>query len=155
MVEKLISIRRVHPEETDQLTQIALSAKRYWGYSEHWMEVWTPLLTFDAQYFEANESWAAEIEHHPIAFYTLLDREGIAWLENLWVTPVYIGKGIGKILFQHAVEIALERGYKLLQLEADPNAAGFYEKMGMHKIGERHSEVDGQLRVLPLMEKEL
>ena len=38
------------------------------------------------------------------------------------------------------------------QLEADPNALGFYEKMGMRKIGERQSEVDGQPRSLPVME---
>jgi hypothetical protein len=42
-----------------------------------------------------------------------------------------------------------------LQLEADPNAIGFYEKMGMWKIGERQSEVDGQLRILPIMEMAL
>jgi hypothetical protein len=42
-----------------------------------------------------------------------------------------------------------------LQLEADPNAVGFYERMGMYKIGERHSEVDGQPRILPIMEMRL
>ena len=155
MVEELISIRRVNPEEADLLTQIALSAKRYWGYPEHWMQTWTPLLTFDAAYFKTNESWVAEVENQPVAFYTLLDRDGIAWLDNLWVAPVFIGKGIGKMLFQHASQMAREHGYKILQLEADPNASGFYEKMGMYKIGEKYSEIDGQPRVLPLMEKEL
>ena len=155
MVEERISIRRVHPKEADQLTQIALRAKRHWGYPEHWMEIWTPLLTFDAAYFEANESWVAEVENQPVAFYTLLDREGIAWLDNLWVVPEYIGKGLGKLLFQHAEQLACARGYAILQLEADPNATGFYEKMGMYKIGEQHSEIEGQPRVLPLMEKEL
>ena len=155
MVEELISIRRVHPAEADQLTKIALSAKRYWGYPEHWMEIWAPLLTFDEAYFETNESWAAEVDNEPVAFYTLVDQDGIAWLDNLWVAPEYIGKGIGKLLFQRASQIARARGYKILQLEADPNAAGFYEKMNMYQIGERHSEIDGQPRVLPLMEKEL
>ena len=48
-----------------------------------------------------------------------------------------------------------EQGCRILQLEADPNAVGFYEKMGMVKIGERNSEVDGQPRVLPIMEIDL
>ena len=30
-------------------------------------------------------------------------------------------------------------------------SGGFYEKMGMIKIGERHSEVEGQIRILPIM----
>ena len=63
-----------------------------------------------------------------------------------------MGKGLGKRLFLHASELARQRGYGTLQLEADPNAAGFYEKMGMHKIGERHSEMEGQPRILPIMQ---
>lgn len=148
----MILIRRVKSADADRLTQIALSAKRHWGYPEHWMEIWTPQLTFTPDYFEENESWVAVEDEKPIAFYTLEDKNGIAWLENLWVLPEYIGKGVGKELFLHAVNLARQRNYKILQLEADPNAMGFYEKMGMKKIGERHSEVDGTLRSLPIME---
>jgi len=148
----MISIRRVNPEEADALTQIALSAKAHWGYPEHWMEIWTPELTLSPEYFEENESWAAVYDATVIAFYTLEERNGNCWLENLWVLPEYIGKGVGKELFLHAMHLARQRGYKTIQLEADPNAIGFYEKMGMHKIGERVGEVEGQRRILPIME---
>lgn len=148
----MILIRQVKSADADRLTQIALSAKRHWDYPERWMECWTPQLTFTPEYFEENESWVAVDGEKPIAFYTLEDDNGIAWLENLWVLPEYIGKGIGKDLFFHAVTLARGRGYKILQLEADPNAMGFYEKMGMKKIGERQSEVDGSPRILPIME---
>jgi len=117
-----------------------------------WMEIWKPQLTFSIEYFEENESWVAELNNTPIAFYTLQDRDGKAWIENLWVLPEYIGQGIGGQLFLHAVKLASQRGYKALQLDADPNAIGFYEKMGMHKIGERQSEIEGQPRVLSVME---
>jgi len=148
----MISIRRVNSSEGAALTQIALSAKRYWGYPEHWIDLWKPQLTFDAEYFQANESWAADIDGKPVAFYTLLDKKGIAWLDNLFVMPEYIGKGIGRMLFQHGVELARLRGFQIFQLEADPNAAGFYKRMGMYEIGERKYELDGQPRILPLME---
>ncbi len=148
----MITIRRVLPEEAEKLTQIALAAKRHWGYPGRWIEIWTPQLTYDADYFVQNESWAAEMDHGPVAFYTLLEKDGTAWLENLRVMPERIGKGIGRELFLHAVDLARRRSYTLLRLEADPNAAGFYEKMGMHRIGERHSTVEGQPRALPIME---
>ena len=151
----MISIHHVNPAQADVLTQIALRAKRNWGYPEHWIDAWKPQLTFDAEYFSANESWAAEMDGQPVAFYTLLDKDGLAWLENLWVLPEYMGMGIGRMLFYHALELARFRGYKILQLEADPNAVGFYEKMGMYKITERKYEMDGQLRVLPLLEMKL
>lgn len=151
----MILIRRIDPKEADALTQIALSAKRHWGYSERWMEIWTPQLTFTRNYFEEHEGWVAVDNDKPIAFYTLEDHDGIAWIENLWVLLEYIGKGIGKELFHHAIALARGRGYKFLQLEADPNATGFYEKMGMRRIGERNSEVDGWPRILPIMEMAL
>ena len=151
----MLSIRRARPEEAATLSQIALAAKRHWGYPERWMEVWMPQLTFSPDYFKVNESWVAEMNNAPIAFYTLMNKEGRAWIENLWVSPEFIGKGIGKGLFWHALGLAAERGYKKVQLEADPNAAGFYERMGMKKIGERVSEVDGRPRVLPIMEIQL
>ena len=148
-------IRRALPEEAATLSQIALSAKAYWGYPERWLEIWKPQLTFRPADFEENESWVAEIDGQPAAFYTLQEKDGSAWLENLWVTPALIGKGVGKTLFLHAVQTARGRGYKALRLEADPNALGFYEKMGMSKIGEQQSEGVDQPRVLPIMEMEL
>jgi len=147
-----LKIRRALPEEADRLSDIALSAKRHWGYPERWIAIWRPQLTFSPEYFEENESWAAEVDNQPIAFYTLQDKDKNAWIEDLWVLPEYMGQGVGKRLFLHALSRARQLGYRILQLEADPNAVGFYEKMGMSKIGERHSEVDGQPRVLPIME---
>jgi len=150
-----IHIRRATPADAETLTEIAHAAKRHWGYPEHWIDLWKPQLTFDAEYFQANESWTAEVDGKPVAFYTLLDKDGKAWLDNLWVMPEYMGKGIGRNLFQHSMELARLRGYKIMQLEADPNAAGFYEKMGMSKIAERKYELDGQPRTLPLMEMKI
>ncbi len=150
-----IHIRRALPAEADALTRIAISAKRHWGYPERWLEIWTPQLTFSPQYFEENESWAAAEDEAPVAFYTLQERQGNAWLENLWVLPEWMGRGIGKRLFLHALDLARRRGYTLLQLEADPNAVGFYEKMGMRRVGERRSEIEGQPRLLPIMEMTL
>jgi ribosomal protein S18 acetylase RimI-like enzyme len=150
-----VKIRRARPDEADVLTQIALSAKAHWGYPERWMEIWTPQLTFSPEYFEETESWTAEIDHKPVGFYTLQEKDGKAWIEDLWVLPDYMGQGVGRQLFLDAISRASQIRYKTLQLEADPNAVGFYEKMGMHKIGERHSEVDGQPRILPIMEMDL
>src|SRR6476646_8069393 len=142
-----LKIRRAFPEEADILSQITFAAKAHWGYPNRWLEIWKPQLTFSPEYFEENESWVAEIEDVPVAFYTLQEKAGSAWLENLFVSPKFIGKGVGKRLFLHAAELSRQRAFRTLQLEADPNAAGFYEKLGMHKSGERHSEVEGQPRV--------
>jgi GNAT superfamily N-acetyltransferase len=151
----MISIRPVNPSEADALTEITLRAKRSWGYPEQWIEIWKPQPTFNARFFEENDSWAADVDGRPVAFYTLIEKDGAAWLDNLFVMPEYMSKGIGAALFRHALDLARLRGYKTFQLEADPNAVGFYEKMGMHRISERKYELDGQPRILPLMEMKI
>ena len=148
----MVLIRRVKPEEAKTLSEIAIAAKRHWNYPEHWMELWIPQLTFTSAYFEEHESWSAELDGTVIAFYTLEERDGKAWLENIWVLPKYIGQGVGKDLFLHVLARSRELGYTTLKLEAEPHAVGFYEKMGMRKVGERQYELDGQPRILPLME---
>jgi len=139
-------------KDADVLSHIAFSAKAYWGYPKRWMKIWKPQLTFSPEYFEENETWVVETGNTPIAFYTLQSKDDKAWMENLWVLPKYIGVGIGRQLFLHALSRSRLMGHLVLQLEADPNAVGFYEEMGMYKVGESQFEIEGQLRVLPLME---
>lgn len=150
-----LQVLRATPEQADELSRIAQAAKAHWGYPQRWLEIWQPQLTFSSRYFEENEGWVAVIEERPMGFYTLQEENGNACIENLWVLPEFIGKGIGKMLFLHAVEQARQRGYKILQLEADPNAVGFYKKMGMYQIDERQYELEGQQRRLPIMEMKL
>ena len=150
-----IKIRPALLEEADILSHIAFSAKAYWGYPEKWMGIWKPQLTFSSAYFIENESWVAEVDNTPVAFYTVQEKNSNAWIENLWVLPEFIGQGIGRELFLHALSRSCLKGHLILQLEADPNALGFYEKMGMYKVGERYYEVEGQPRILPIMEMKL
>jgi GNAT superfamily N-acetyltransferase len=150
-----LELRRASPDDAKALTALAIAAKSHWGYPERWMQIWRPELTFDPEYFEVNESWAASIEDQLVGFYTLLEKDGNAWLENLWVIPDQMGHGVGSLLFKHALRLSKKKGYKILRFESDPNAVGFYTKLGAHQIGERQSEVDGQPRILPIMELKL
>jgi N-acetylglutamate synthase-like GNAT family acetyltransferase len=65
------------------------------------------------------------------------------------VAPEYIGSGVGKELFIHAMQNAARRSVSEIEIVSDPNAEGFYRKMGAHRIGESVSEIDGQPRRLP------
>jgi hypothetical protein len=43
----------------------------------------------------------------------------------------------------------------VLELSADPNAEGFYQRMGARRIGEVPAEMEGQPRILPRMSIEV
>jgi GNAT superfamily N-acetyltransferase len=147
-----VKIERARPEHASTLTEIAISAKRHWNYPERWIEIWLPSLTISSDYISQNETWMAVVDATPAGFYSLHKDEDSLWLDNLWVLPEFMGQGVGKQLFQHALERSKALGASMLKIEADPNAQSFYETMGVRKIGERHGEIDGQPRILPIME---
>jgi GNAT superfamily N-acetyltransferase len=137
------------------LTEIAISAKRYWNYPETWIQFWTPQLTITADYIASNEVWMMMDKGKPIAFGALSRIEEGYELGHLWVLPEYIGKGIGRRLFEHILERCKILNIHTLRIYADPNAQTFYEKMGAKTVGEHHSDLLGDDRVLPIMEIEL
>ena len=148
-------IVRAQPEHADSLTQIAIAAKRYWNYPEAWIQFWIPQLTISAEYILSNEVWMMVEKEKPMAFYALSQNEEGYELGHLWVLPEYIGRGIGKQLFDHALERCKLLNIPVLKIYADPNAQAFYEKMGAKKVSEHHSDLFGEDRVLPIMEIKL
>src|SRR3990172_3478381 len=99
-----MNVIRATPAYADQLTQISISAKRHWNYPEKWIELWIPALTISAGYISEHETWVVVSKDETIGFYSLKENDEALWLDNLWVLPEFIGQGIGKQLFQHALE---------------------------------------------------
>lgn len=155
-----MDIVRATPDLAGALTAISLAAKRYWKYPESWIEAWTPQLTITPDYVAACPTYAAIEEGAPVGFYALVLWPAAAGqlrtqLDHLWLRPDWIGRGLGRALFEHAVATARQLGSAHLFFEAEPNAEPFYRHMGARRTGERIGEIEGQPRVLPLMELDL
>jgi len=142
-------IRPASVDEAAVLTTIALEAKRYWGYPEHWIKHWEKDLTISPEFISDNHVFVAEADGEIRGFYALCVSGAKAELEHMWVTPASIGTGIGKELFLDAMERAAALDVRDVQITSDPNAAGFYKRMGATQVGETDAPVDGQPRKLP------
>lgn len=142
------ALRPARREDLDRLTALCLRSKAYWGYDEAFMAACVPELTLTTR----------DLARDPIIM--LEDRNGLAgmaqvsreqdvfYLEKLFVDTDRIGRGYGKQLYLWALETARSMGAQDLVIEADPDAAAFYEKMGAIPKGEAPSgSVAG--RVLP------
>ncbi len=147
-------IRPASPDEAAALTQIALDAKRYWGYPEHWIKHWEAELTISSDYIRNNHVYVAEKDGQVRGFYALCVAGNEADLDHMWVTPEAIGTGVGKELFLDAMERAATLQVREIGISADPNAAGFYERMGATQVGETDASMDGQVRKLPRLKIE-
>ncbi len=143
-------ISRAETSEADALTAIARAAKGHWDYPDRWMAAWRDTLTLKPPYIAAHETYAARDAGIPIGFCSL-EREGNTLrLEHLWVPPGRMGGGIGRALFEHARRRAGELGFAHFEVESDPHAAGFYERMGAGRVRTNFTRMDGQTRELPV-----
>ncbi len=133
------------------LTALAQRSKAHWGYSNEFMQACAGELTHSEQGILNNPTYVA-IEHKkPVGFYMLcqLSRHEVE-LESLFIEPLHIGSGLGRILFEHAVKTAVDLGYRQMQIQSDPYAAPFYLKMGCVQTGIKKSlSIPG--RSLPLL----
>lgn len=144
-------IRPASLDEASILTTIALDAKRHWGYPEHWIKHWESDLTITPDFIRDNHVYVAEENGEIQGFYALCVSGSKAELDHLWVTPARIGTGVGKELFLDAMEKAAALNLSSVEISSDPNAAGFYMRMGATQIGETDASLDGQPRKLPLL----
>jgi ribosomal protein S18 acetylase RimI-like enzyme len=151
----LMEILRAKPDDAEALTRISFAAKRHWGYPERWIERWRESLTITAVFVRHNEVHVAVVEGNLVGFYALVGEGRKLELEHLWVSPEFIGTGIGRALFDHAVRRAAALGAEVVGVESDPNAEGFYRRMGARRVGEISYPIDGQKRTLPLLAVEV
>jgi GNAT superfamily N-acetyltransferase len=145
----VIEIRRGEPAEHETLSALAHAAKRYWGYPEEWIELWNADLTFTPEAIAERDTYCAVVENKVVGVYAIRVRDDASELEHFWVLPGFMGKGVGRKLFEHALETAREKGANHMRIESDPNATDFYRKLGAHQVGEVPGRPEG--RVLPLM----
>lgn len=147
-----MQIIRAKPEDAATLTRIAFAAKRHWNYPVEWIADWAASLTIQPEFIASHETWVAWRDGQSVGFHAL--RRGPAdrmFLEHLWVLPEAMGRGVGRILFEHAATQASAAKFTFLEIESDPNAAGFYERMGARRTGTVVTEAGGRRRELPVL----
>jgi GNAT superfamily N-acetyltransferase len=139
------------PADASRLTEIAFAAKRHWGYPERWIQSWRDILTMHPEFIGANVAYCAVEDGRAVGFYLLTTENDGLHLDHLWILPHAMRRGIGRALFEHAVEEGKRLGFPAIKIEADPNAEGFYQRMGARRVGTQINEIEGERRELPLL----
>jgi deazaflavin-dependent oxidoreductase (nitroreductase family) len=144
-----IDIRRAVSEEAEHLREIAIAAKGYWGYDEDRVRGWGASLDFSEEGFRGKEMYVAELGGRLVGWAGVIPKGDVCWLEDLWIEPASVGTGIGSRLFAYCAGRGASLGAERMEWEAEPNALGFYEKMGGRYL--RDSEPNEWGRVLAIM----
>ena len=145
-----IAFRMASSSDAEELTRIAFAAKRHWGYPEDWIALWADELRIGADYIEANWVILAAAGSRTLGWCAVSAERGECWLDNCWVLPEAAASGIGRALVGRALRHAAGLSSPTLRVISDPNAEGFYLKLGFRRIGDHPSEPVG--RRLPVLE---
>ncbi|KFN03012.1 GNAT family N-acetyltransferase [Bacillus clarus] len=147
-----MKVREAILSEANELSELALHSKATWDYSEEFILACKEDLTITEDYIKNNFVYVLENDDIKNGFFSFLSEANA--LDFLYLHPDYKGKGYGKTLWKFVVEKANELGLKSFTIDSDPNAKGYYMKMGAKLIGETPSTVFKD-RLLPLLRYDL
>ena len=139
-----VEIRPAQVDEAAQLSALALEAKAHWGYPAETLESWRELLAISAAEVASKRVYVGLIDGEIVAFYSLAPSP-MSWeLDNLWVSPRFMHRGLGRELLAHALASARRAGAARITVDADPNAESFYVACGATRYGEVPAPIPGQ-----------
>src|SRR5476651_621456 len=151
----MIVVRQARAGEAEPLTALCLRSKAHWGYDAEFMRLCVPALTVREEDISAGRVLVAtEGEGAPLALVSVLGEGETVDLQEMFVDPPAIGRGLGRTMFDAATALARKLGAKRMTILADVNAAPFYERMGAKFLRNAPSDaIPG--RMLPFYEVDL
>ncbi len=134
-----IVLRDVRIEELDALSELCLRSKAVWGYDDAFIEACREELSLGPADLDDTLVQVAQSEHGAVAVAQVSVDGDEAMLEKLFVDPASLRSGAGRLLFDWAAAAARQAGADHMVIEADPQAADFYRRMGAVDAGEAPS----------------
>jgi GNAT superfamily N-acetyltransferase len=137
-------IRPAQETEADLLSALIMQSKAHWGYSIEALESWRPELSITPASIRKKPVFVAIVEGEVAGCYSLAP-SAVSWaLDNLWVLPRFMRRGVGRALVSHALQTAARGGASEVTVDADPNAETFYLDCGAIRCGEVAAPIAGQ-----------
>ena len=136
-----MKIRKANIHEAGYLSDLAFRSKAYWGYSDEFMEACRDDLTVTPEYIASSLVFVLEEGDMIKGFMGMELENDRCLLKDLFIEPEAIGKGYGRALWRHMIEVAKDLGVRTVTIHSDPNAEKFYLLMGAKRIGEIESTV--------------
>ena len=134
-----LTIRPATIDELSGLSDLCFRSKAVWGYDDEFMEACRGELSFKPHDLKLTRIAVAERDGRPIAVAQLKVVDDEADLLKLFVEPNALRSGTGRALLAWATDVARNLGARRLTIEADPDAAPFYRKMGAYDVGQAPS----------------
>jgi len=140
-------------EELAMLSALCMRSKAVWGYGDDFMRACRSELTIKACELQSSSIAVAEESGKIVGVAQVKVDGSEADLLKLFVEPMMLRGGVGTRLLRWASSQAKSMGARRLVIEADPEAAPFYRRMGAKDCGFSPSgSIPGRMLPRPVIE---
>jgi GNAT superfamily N-acetyltransferase len=125
-----LRIRSANPRDGERLREIAVASKSHWGYDLDRVRQWAAMGDFSPEGLRRKEVYVAEVAGLVVGWAALIAKGEVCLLDDLWIEPEWIGKGIGTRLFEHAAKRGRQLGANRMEWEAESHALWLLRQNG-------------------------
>ena len=129
------SIVKASKEHLQIVNDIIVAAKSHWEYPASYLKAALELLKIDENYILENPSFEILLDNRIVGFISVTEKDGDKYLDNLWIHPKVHGTGLGRLACETIFKVANHQKWPKLLVLPDPQAIGFYKKLGFKETG--------------------
>lgn len=131
----MIVLREAEASEASDLTELCLRSKAVWGYSSDFLRACVEELTITPEMMNPERLMVATDQDRAVGLVQIEMHGQTCSLEKLFVDSDVLRSGIGRTMYDWARTTAKRLGAEVLVIDADPEAAAFYRRMGAVDAG--------------------
>ena len=131
------ALRPLANDDLDSVNPLILRSKAHWGYDAAFIEACRDVLTITSAELinPSMHCWGVFEAARPKAEMQLNREDTAKLLDKLFVEPDALGQGLGRRLYDHALDLTRSEGRHRLEIDAEPYAANFYARCGAVQTG--------------------
>ena len=125
--------RRAEPREAKELEELQRRSASHWNYPDGYFDWAGDAPKITESYIRDNTVLVlvdSDSDRRRLGFYGFTENDDGLLLDKMFLDVDQIGRGLGRVLWEHAVRTPRDLGVSGFVIGADPNAAPFYESMG-------------------------
>lgn len=130
ITEGPISLRAAEPSDASAVATVLIESRRVLmpfapsAHTDDDVRQWV-----QAQLLPLGQVTVALLDHTVVGVLAVSQNDGVAWIDQLYVHPAQVARGIGSALLSQALA-QLPRPVQLYCFQANHRARGFYEQRG-------------------------
>jgi len=137
-----IEFRAIYESDLSSVKKLAIESEAYWGFSEAHMIAFKEKYGVSLELIYSSIGYVLVMDERIIGFYMIVDHSEYMELELCYVRKDEIGKGYGRMIWDHMGKICRANGIERVVLICSDVVKGYYESMGARIIEKKESIID-------------